>query len=334
MKSKFFALLAVCLLIGSVAGSQTTFASDTTPDGAGTWTQNSFRNPFGQRSYGLYIPPSVHQGVPAPMLVMLHGCAQTALLFAQSTRMNTLADQYGFVVLYPEQDVVSNSSRCWNWFSPDNFVRGGGELGIITGMVNEVRNRISIDPAKIGVVGFSAGGAMASNLIACHSDLFSMAAINSGLEYKAASSVVEAYTAMSQGPTHDLNATALDAAHCTGSGAHMAKLLVVQGLADVVVNPKNSSRIISQFTMVNDLLDDGQANGSQNLNVISSEAGQVIGGHPFKVVTYGGNGHVQIRQVLVEGMPHAYSGGTLGIPFNDPTGPSTSKMAVDLLFSN
>jgi hypothetical protein len=114
----------------------------------------------------------------------------------------------------------------------------------------------------------------------------------------------------------------------------MAKLLVVQGTADVVVNPKNSGRIVNQFTLVNDLLDDGQANGSQNLNVISSEAGQIIGGHPFKVVTYGGNGHVQIRQVLVDGMPHAYSGGTLGIPFNDPTGPSTSKMAVDLLYSN
>jgi poly(hydroxyalkanoate) depolymerase family esterase len=265
---------------------------------------------------------------------MLHGCAQTSFIFAQSTRMNSLADQRGFVVLYPEQDVASNSSRCWNWFTPDNFVRGGGEIGMITGMVNEVRSKILIDSTKIGVVGFSAGGAMASNLIACYSDIFSMAVINSGLEYKAATSVNDAYLAMSQSPSHDLGPTALDAARCTGPGAKMSKLLVVQGTADVVVNPKNSGRIVNQFTLVNDLLDDGQANGSQNLNVISSEAGQIIGGHPFKVVTYGGNGHVQIRQVLVDGMPHAYSGGTLGIPFNDPTGPSTSKMAVDLLYSN
>jgi poly(3-hydroxybutyrate) depolymerase len=157
--------------------------------------------------------------------------------------------------------------------------------------------------------------------------------LDAGLEYKAASDIREAYVAMTQTPKHDLTATASEAAQCTGAGARMAKLLVIQGAADQVVNPKNTPRIIEQFSQMNDLLDDGQKNGSQTSAVIKSEIGQVPGGHAYQIVSYGGNSHEQIREVIVDGMPHAWSGGTAGITFSDPAGPSASKMAAQLLFS-
>lgn len=321
----------LCVLIASVALTGSAFGAS--PDGSGSWIQRTFKNSYGQRNYYVYVPQGIRRGMPAPLMVMLHGCGQTAEVFAKSTRMNSLADQMGFVVLYPEEDKASNSSNCWNWFLRDNAVRGGGELGIVTGMVDEVRKNIAINPTHIGVAGFSAGAALTSNLIACHSDLFSVAVIDAGLEYKAASDIREAYVAMTQTPKHDLVATALEGAQCTGAGARMAKLLVIQGAADQVVNPKNASRVIEQFSIMNDLLDDGQRNGSQSSAVIKSEPGQVPGGRAYQVISYGGNGHEQIREVIVDGMPHAWSGGADGITFSDPTSPSASQMAAQLLFS-
>jgi poly(hydroxyalkanoate) depolymerase family esterase len=329
--------LAAYLVLGLVTSSSIAFAADTAPDGEGTWTRSTYKNSYGQRNYALYVPKKGPKGLrpdqAAPLLVMLHGCGQDAAAFARATRMNTLADRRGFVVLYPEQDKASNSSQCWNWFSSDNFVRGGGELGIITGMIEKVRAEMPIDAGRIGVAGFSAGAALATDLAACHSDLFSLAVMSAGLEFKAASSLTEAYLAMVQTPSLDLKTTAPEAARCTGPGARMTKLLLIQGKSDSTVNPKNAGRIVEQFTIVNDLLDDRQANGTQTNVAYKTESSQVPGGHTYQVLHYGEKGHERIREVEVDGMSHAWSGGASGLPFSDPSGPNASEMAAELLLS-
>jgi len=55
----------------------------------------------GARDYTLYIP----SGAAAnwPLVVMLHGCAETPASFAGGTRMNALADASHFYVLYPRK---------------------------------------------------------------------------------------------------------------------------------------------------------------------------------------------------------------------------------------
>jgi poly(3-hydroxybutyrate) depolymerase len=55
-------------------------------------------------------------GERLPLMVMLHGCGQDAKTFAASTRMNVVAARERFLVLYPEQDRLSNANGCWNWF--------------------------------------------------------------------------------------------------------------------------------------------------------------------------------------------------------------------------
>jgi poly(3-hydroxybutyrate) depolymerase len=67
------------------------------------------------RRYNLCRPPGVKFGERLPLMVMLHGCGQDAQGFAASTRMNLLAVRRRFLVLYPEQDRLSNGQRCWNW---------------------------------------------------------------------------------------------------------------------------------------------------------------------------------------------------------------------------
>jgi len=73
--------------------------------------------PGRRMSYWLYLPDHVteqarSQGVP--LVVMLHGCRQTATQFAQGTRMNQLAERAGYAVLYPQQLVSARRSAAGN----------------------------------------------------------------------------------------------------------------------------------------------------------------------------------------------------------------------------
>ena len=93
---------------------------------AGRFVRASYSNPYGNRTYKVYIPAR-DQGQRRPLLVMLHGCKQNADGFAAGTRMNALADEFGFIVAYPEQALAANTLRCWNWFQSDDQQRDLGE---------------------------------------------------------------------------------------------------------------------------------------------------------------------------------------------------------------
>src|ERR1700726_1348835 len=91
------------------------------------WQQFSYQDAHGSHPYSVYTPERFPFRSPVPLIVMLHGCTQTALDFARGTGMNLLAEQYGFVVLYPQQTRTANQNLCWNWFLPANQQRGSGE---------------------------------------------------------------------------------------------------------------------------------------------------------------------------------------------------------------
>src|ERR1700686_2068310 len=135
-----------------------------------------FKDSRRELAYRLYLPSGSSRRDSLQLLVMLHGCRQDSLSFAEGTRMNALAEEGRCAVLYPEQSKHSNPLRCWNCFDSASLA-GEGETALISRLIDQVKERRPIDPRRIYVVGMSAGGAMACILAVRHSRLFAACAI-------------------------------------------------------------------------------------------------------------------------------------------------------------
>src|SRR5213075_2031838 len=149
-----------------------------------------------------YVPANLPTG--RPVVVVLHGCTQTAAAM-ESAGWNQLADQYKFTVVYPEQNTANNPVRCFNWAGEygdtANLVRGQGENLSIIQMVDKAIASHSGDSSRVFVVGFSAGAAFVSVMLATYPERFAGAAIMSGVPYRCATSVNGAYSCQSPGVT-------------------------------------------------------------------------------------------------------------------------------------
>ena len=200
-------------------------------------------NPGALRGY-LHIPHDLP--AHAPLVVVLHGCTQTAASYDHGSGWSTLADRFGFALLFPEQQRANNPNLCFNWFSPEDTRRGGGEVESIREMVVAAVGRYELDPARVFVTGLSAGGAMTSAMLACHPEIFAGGAIIAGLPFGTAHSVPEALERM-RGHGHD-RASLSD--RVRAAAAHRGSWPTVSiwhGTADTTVNPINAGLIVDQW---------------------------------------------------------------------------------------
>ena len=119
-----------------------------------------------------------------------------AALFDACSGWSRLADDNGFVALFPEQRRSNNANLCFNWFNPEDVSRNSGEALSIRQMVEHMIKRHNVNPSRVFITGLSAGGAMANAMLAAYPEVFSAGAILAGLPYKAASTVPEAFDRM------------------------------------------------------------------------------------------------------------------------------------------
>ncbi len=64
-----------------------------------------------------YVPPQMPNR--PPLVVVLHGCLQTARDYDEGSGWSLLARRHGFALVYAEQSQANNPNRCFNWFQPD-----------------------------------------------------------------------------------------------------------------------------------------------------------------------------------------------------------------------
>jgi poly(hydroxyalkanoate) depolymerase family esterase len=265
-------------------------------DLAGRHVRASLSNRYGTRAYKVYIPAR-DAGRPRPLLVMLHGCKQNPDDFAAGTRMNALADEHGFIVVYPEQPAAANASRCWNWFQTADQQRERGEPSLIAGITRDVIARYDVDPRRVYVAGLSAGGAMAAIMGQTYPELYAAAGIHSGLPYGAAHDVGSAFAAMRAG--------ARRAAPLCGESMPLAvPTIVFHGDVDTTVHPSNGEHAFSARTV---------------------ERGEASGRAYTRTLEAGGAGRPALEHWLVHGAGHAWSGGSRSGSYADPLGPDASR---------
>ncbi|MDD0809003.1 PHB depolymerase family esterase [Curvibacter sp. RS43] len=277
--------------------------------GAGTWRQGLAIGMDGALRYRLYGPPDIKTGERLALMVMLHGCGQDAEGFAMCTGMNRVAAEKRFMVLYPEQDPLSNPQRCWNWFETRHG-RAHAEAELILKAIDQVCTLNPVNPQQIAIAGLSAGASMAALLVTRHPSQFKALVMHSGVAPGTAHSTLTAFSAMrGRRPTLPLDATPNDMA------TDWPALMVIHGDADTTVSPTNAEAAAQNWA---------QAAAARSGQVHRRQRGQR---YAMAVTDFKNRDRLVARLVLVAGLGHAWSGGAANQPFADGRGPDASRLA-------
>lgn len=207
-------------------------------------------NPGNLRMFN-YRPPALADN-PA-LVVVLHGCTQTAAGYDLGAGWSTLADRYGFALLLPEQQRSNNPNGCFNWFRPEHSRRNQGEPLSIRQMIEKSVVDHGIDRRRVFITGLSAGGAMTSIMLACYPEVFAGGAIVAGLPYGAAATVQQAYESMFQSPSRPAQEWGDLVRAASSHRGPWPRVSIWHGNADKTVIPSNALEIRKQWTEVHGL---------------------------------------------------------------------------------
>ena len=200
-----------------------------------------------------HIPPRLPPG--APLVVILHGCGQSAAGYDEGTGWSRLADRHGFALLAPEQKSSNNPNGCFNWFAPDDHARGRGEAASIAQMIDTLVAARKLDPNRVFITGLSAGGAMTSAMLAAYPELFAGGAIIAGLPSGAAHNVYEALNAMRHVPDRSPAQWGDAVRQASDHKGPWPRVSVWHGDADMVVHAANGQAAAAQWADVHGLSD-------------------------------------------------------------------------------
>ena len=206
--------------------------------------RNFGSNPGSLRMW-LHVPESLPAG--APLVVVLHGCGQTASGYAAAAGWLELADRYGFAVLCPEQDRQNNANLCFNWFEDADTQRGSGEAASVAQMIRRAIADLKLDARRVFVTGLSAGGAMATVMLAAYPEVVAAGAVIAGLPYAAASGMNQALVAMRRIPDLPAKTWGDKVRGAAPLPARWPEISIWHGDADTTVTPAAARALALQW---------------------------------------------------------------------------------------
>ncbi|MGW4644749.1 extracellular catalytic domain type 1 short-chain-length polyhydroxyalkanoate depolymerase [Sphaerisporangium sp. NPDC004334] len=135
-------------------------------------------NPGNLRMH-LYVPNNA-QANPAIVLAM-HPCGGSGPGFYSSSEFASLADRYGFVVIYPS---ASKKANCFDNWSEASKVRGGQTDPVsLMSMVTYVEQQYHGDPNRVFATGSSSGAMMTNAMLALYPEVFKAGAAFMGVPF-------------------------------------------------------------------------------------------------------------------------------------------------------
>jgi poly(hydroxyalkanoate) depolymerase family esterase len=254
-------------------------------------------NPGALRMFA-FVPARLQK--PRALVVVLHGCGQTAAAYDLGAGWSTLAQHYGFALLMPEQQRINNGNTCFNWFNPEDTARGSGEAHSIREMIAHMVGAHRIDPARVFITGLSAGGGMTSVMLATYPEVFAAGAVIAGLPYGIASNLREALEGMFHSPVRPARELGDLVRNASDHRGPWPKISVWHGSADRTVNPGNANEIVKQWLDLHDLPD-------------APMAETIVDGHP-RQAWWGKDGETLVECYAIADMAH---GTPLGLADND-----------------
>ncbi|WP_394792427.1 alpha/beta hydrolase family esterase [Rhodoferax sp.] len=289
----------------------------------GSWTRAVYAAPSGQRmTYWLYLPlrDPVQALRPMPLVVMLHGCTQTAPEFAQGTRMNALAQRKGFAVLYPQQLLTIDSHRCWQWYQRTTQ-HGGGEAALVADLLTQVVARHALDASRVYLAGMSAGAALAQTIALRYPYRIAAVGMHSGPVFGTADNRLGAFAAMQTGGGAALALAVQPMVNAPDFPRMPAMLL--HGDADKVVRVVNLLQAAQQWCLVNHI--DASSQPPVLLEVPARPGGRSPR-HGYQRMDYRQGRKPLVSVCRIAGLEHAWSGGDDSLRFNSKLGPDASAL--------
>jgi poly(hydroxyalkanoate) depolymerase family esterase len=266
-----------------------------------------------ETKFVFYEPKSTVNGL-APLFVVLHGFSSSAQDIAAISRFSEWADREGFYILYPESEEPNIWMKCWQYFLPDEQIRGQGAANEIIHEIKKLKTKYPIDADRIFIAGMSAGASLASILVSCYPKEFAGVSFHSGTSYGLSSTWKEALIDLKAGPSSVRSANdACDPKDFQG------KIMLFQGTKDDLVNMKHIERYEADFL----------AGMQVDTKRISEDTVRFAYNQKdfFKGSALFGRG------IIVDGMIHTWSGGTADgkDKDNQPTkiGPDATELTVN-----
>jgi poly(hydroxyalkanoate) depolymerase family esterase len=138
-------------------------------------------NPGGMEMY-VYVP-NTHPANPA-IVVAMHGCGGTGPQFYASSEFASLADRYGFIVIYPSAEQQAGFGKCFDTWSDAAKHRGGGSDPVsLVSMITYVEQHYGGNPNRVYATGSSSGGMMTDEMLALYPDVFKGGAAFMGVPF-------------------------------------------------------------------------------------------------------------------------------------------------------
>ena len=134
------------------------------------------------RTYLLYVPVDV--GPDAPLIIVMHGYMGSAQLIMRYSAFNTLADQKGFIVVYPQGTIDQSGYRFFNVGYDTNVASKVDDIDFIKALTLKLQRQFHATPARTFLAGNSNGGDMAYLMGCTNSELYGAIASITGVFMK------------------------------------------------------------------------------------------------------------------------------------------------------
>jgi poly(hydroxyalkanoate) depolymerase family esterase len=170
------AVFAIALAVASA------FAVFTAPKAAHAAAQFTQITEFGDNPGNLemyvYVPDNVAPN--PPIVVASHWCTGSATNLYDWLQFDELAEQYGYIVVYPN---VTREYKCFDVSSPESLSGTGGDSVSIKSMVDYTVENLGGDPDRVFATGISSGAMMTNVLLGVYPEVFKAGSVYAGVPY-------------------------------------------------------------------------------------------------------------------------------------------------------